>query len=256
MSEAASDLNSLARFSARFGFRVERATRGLVGEALRARVLEGVSGDRLREEVALILSEGEAARALGRMAALGLLEAVLPGVKPDRKNGRLLAQASRVVSLVEKGAQWDPVTVKLLLLLRNASAEALAATAARLAVKGGRAAVLARAGELATIVGRTEKSRTLSDVHAVLEEEPFEVALAVLVLVRSERLRRRIVEYLRRGRGAKPDLSGDDLKEMGFPEGPVLRRILDELLRAKLDGKVSGSRAARAFVRKRFPRPD
>ena len=33
-------------------------------------------------------------------------------------------------------------------------------------------------------------------------------------------------------------LSGDDLKEMGIPPGPVYRRILDRIFEAKLDGEV------------------
>lgn len=245
----------LARFAIRFGFTIERETRAMVTGAHRGRALDALSGDRLREEVALVLEESDPARVLGKLASLGLLGMILPGVGTDRRRAKLLDQAGRLVSFVEKGAAWDSTAVKLLLLLRDTPPGVLAGTIDRLAVQGKSRAILRRAPGLGAIVRRAEKAGAPSEIHELLEDEPLEVALASLVLTRPESSRRRIVEYLRRGRGVRPDLSGDDLLEMGFAPGPGLRRILDALVRAKLDGGVSGRREARSFVLKRFRPP-
>jgi tRNA nucleotidyltransferase (CCA-adding enzyme) len=38
----------------------------------------------------------------------------------------------------------------------------------------------------------------------------------------------------------KPLLSGEDLKQIGVPAGPKITEVLQAILKAKLDGKVSG----------------
>ena len=36
------------------------------------------------------------------------------------------------------------------------------------------------------------------------------------------------------------DITGDDLRAAGVPEGPAIGRALDETLRLKLDGRLAG----------------
>jgi tRNA nucleotidyltransferase (CCA-adding enzyme) len=44
-------------------------------------------------------------------------------------------------------------------------------------------------------------------------------------------------------RGVGLEISGDDLLAAGVPEGPAVGRALEETLRRKLDGVVSGREA-------------
>jgi tRNA nucleotidyltransferase (CCA-adding enzyme) len=44
------------------------------------------------------------------------------------------------------------------------------------------------------------------------------------------------------------ELSGDDLKKLGIPPGPRYKKILAELLDAKLDGLVRNREEETAFV--------
>jgi tRNA nucleotidyltransferase (CCA-adding enzyme) len=55
--------------------------------------------------------------------------------------------------------------------------------------------------------------------------------------------------YLTHLRDVKVALTGDDLKAMGLPPGPRYKKILAELLDAKLDGLVKNREQETAFVR-------
>jgi tRNA nucleotidyltransferase (CCA-adding enzyme) len=46
--------------------------------------------------------------------------------------------------------------------------------------------------------------------------------------------------------------TGDDLKKLGLPPGKLYKKILDNLLDAKLDGKVQNKREEIAYLKRNF----
>ena len=48
-------------------------------------------------------------------------------------------------------------------------------------------------------------------------------------------------------------LMGRDLVELGYPKGPIIGKILDELLRARLRGEVETREDEIKWVKKRYP---
>jgi tRNA nucleotidyltransferase (CCA-adding enzyme) len=49
-----------------------------------------------------------------------------------------------------------------------------------------------------------------------------------------------VLHYIADLRGVRLEITGHDLVDAGIPESPELGRALEETLRRKLDGKVSG----------------
>lgn len=246
----------LARFAARFGFTVEAKTRGLLREALAARVFDELSADRLRHEIFLALSEPKPARVFAQLGGLKVLPVVLPGAQPGGSFPRLIERAKRLVAYVEPSAQWDLAVVGLLLLLREACAEELALAAQRLNLTARVRKSLLQAAQCPGLAQRAERTKKLSALHEVLRGLSLEVVLAALVLVKSEPTRGRMLEYLRRGRRPKLELTGDDLLAMGYAPGPGVKRMLDALLNAKLDGEVVTRQQEEAYVRRHFAHSD
>ena len=56
------------------------------------------------------------------------------------------------------------------------------------------------------------------------------------VLQRDEVAYERLMRYLEHLRNVKSEITGDYLRELGLPPGPLYRELLDGLLAAKLDG--------------------
>lgn len=54
-------------------------------------------------------------------------------------------------------------------------------------------------------------------------------------------------------RGIKPLITGQDLINLGLKPGPIFHQILDEVLEARLDGKVETKEDELELVRRRLP---
>ena len=61
-----------------------------------------------------------------------------------------------------------------------------------------------------------------------------------------------VSKFLAKLKHTKIKTTGGDLKKLGLLPGKLYKRILDNLLNAKLDGKVQNKRDEIAFVKKNF----
>jgi tRNA nucleotidyltransferase (CCA-adding enzyme) len=77
-----------------------------------------------------------------------------------------------------------------------------------------------------------------SRIYNILSRIPPEVVLFLMARTGEDVVRRRISLYFDRLYTVRTAVSGDDLREMGVPEGPVYREILGGVLAARLDGEV------------------
>lgn len=78
-----------------------------------------------------------------------------------------------------------------------------------------------------------------------------ESALA-LAAVMGESKQDIIKDYLTEYKNVKIDLSGQDLIEAGVPKGPEIKKALDMLLKAKLDGIVNTKEDELLFIKNEF----
>ena len=122
-----------ARYAARLGFAVDRATARLIRRAAAAGAFDAVSGDRLRRELAVIASEPARARSAALVARLGLDRAVSPALARAGAPSRLRAASAAAERLGIESL--DPLCY-LLAWMGDVSPEGLARTADRLALSG------------------------------------------------------------------------------------------------------------------------
>jgi len=80
----------------------------------------------------------------------------------------------------------------------------------------------------------------MSDLHRMLGRAPLEALLYLLAREDKPELHEKLTRYIYRGRQMKADINGDDLIRMGVEPGPMIGRILDEVLAAKLDDEGLG----------------
>jgi tRNA nucleotidyltransferase (CCA-adding enzyme) len=218
------------RYEARLGGRLEDHTEQSAREAIAGGALDTVSGKRIRDELLDLLREPEAPAALQRMRDLKLDCALHPAwrVLPDRAASALLACA-------ETGA--DPALASLAALMVP-DAEALHPMLDRLALTRQERDRVARAAEVGGhLAHRLDAELADSEIHALLRCEPEEtLAVALAWGAPGEQVLRFITDLS----GARLEVTGDDLVAAGVPESRAIGAALDETLRRKLDGQVSG----------------
>ena len=71
-----------------------------------------------------------------------------------------------------------------------------------------------------------------------------------------EEVKKRISHYLTTLRKTEILLTGKDLKLMGYRPGPVFKKIMSNLLEAKLDGEVKTKQDEVDYVKRKFPDMD
>jgi tRNA nucleotidyltransferase (CCA-adding enzyme) len=229
------------RYEGRLGFRLEPATRRLLGRDLS--YVDTISGPRLRHELLAILAEERPERILARAQTLGVLTALHPALSFDRRRAAAFAAARRhaLASLAE---------VYICLLTADAAADQVHGALARLALHGVWERVLSDALRLRGEAPRlAEPGLRPSQVVAILE--PFSAAaVAACALMESQAtVRGRLWRYLEHWRYRRPALRGRDLQALGVEPGPFMGQVLARLRAARLDGQARKREDEVALVR-------
>jgi tRNA nucleotidyltransferase (CCA-adding enzyme) len=219
------------RYATRLGFSLEPETERLAREAVAGEALGTVSGARIRDELMDLLREADAPAGVELLRDLEIHTALHPDLDPDAE---LVASAALGAAAI--GADRG---VAALAALVESAPEKLDIWLADLNLPAEQRDAASRAARVADRIAMAlrERDHTPSELRELLAREPLEaLALALALRAPSEPVLRWATEL----RGVGLEISGDDLVAAGVPEGPAVGRALEETLRRKLDGLVSG----------------
>ena len=277
------------RFAARFGFRLDTATRDAVVAA--APTVADIAAERIGDEIVKILTEGHARRGFELLAETELLPVVLPEVAA-------MAGVAQPLEHHPEGDVWEH-TLILLDQLPQGVSETLALGAllhdvgkpACAALRGGRITFWGHpsiGAETATeICKRLRRSRVtweqvaylvrhhlrlvqaphmrVSTLKRMLTEDGFDELLRLSrldALASNGDLRFVLFCESKRSEFAseelhpKPLLRGRDLITLGHRPGPRIGEILAALEEAQLEGTICSRQDALGFVGTHFPSGD
>ncbi len=239
-----------ARLEQRLGFSIEPRTLELMQQAMP--MLDRVSGERLRDELGLVLQEACAGPILPRLDSLGLLSAIHPALGWD---SWLEARLSELRSFRPPEA-WQlhepPETERLFyaLWLARLDANQVAAVCDRLHFPLAMRSVVVDANRLVHAIPRWPTGIAPSDAVARLEAAGEESLVAAwLAMADMPQAREILTSYLVTWRRVTPITDGRALREAGLPPGPAYSRILTTLRSAWLDGQLENSDQERELLR-------
>jgi tRNA nucleotidyltransferase (CCA-adding enzyme) len=224
-----------------------------------------VTGERLRHELELILEERAPAMAIRRLAELGVLRRLEPGLDFDEWLGQKMEQAVQRSVLhpasglagsvlhpaggageepTEGSSAIRPVNVDQKYLLLAILTYRLTKTQLdrflsrlRFSLEVGK--YLREVHGLHALAWRLDRPNLRpSRIYQLLHGYSPRAILAFSVALDSSTARDNVLLYLDRLRWVRPATRGEFLKGQGVEPGPVYRQILDRLLYARLDGKI------------------
>jgi tRNA nucleotidyltransferase (CCA-adding enzyme) len=219
------------RYETRLGFRMDEASERAARAAVAEDALSTVSGARVRDELMDLLAEHEAPAAVERLRDLGIDRALDPALDPDPE---LVAAAS--LGAVAIGADRGLAALAALIA---AAPDQLEPWVGGLALEARERDGVLRAARAAPEIVQTlrEREHVPSELLGLLGGEPPEtLALALALGAPPEPILRWVTDLS----GVRLEIGGDDLLAAGVPEGPAIGRALEETLRRKLDGILSG----------------
>ncbi|MFH1524832.1 MAG: hypothetical protein ABIF04_07680 [Chloroflexota bacterium] len=237
------------RYEQRYGFRITDEDLGLIAAA--KLLLGGLSGERLRHELDLMLEEEKSASMLARLAELGILIEIHPKLvwdvslrpmfeklnqpEPDSWHG--VPDLARVTRRVALGyLLWFP----------NLDAPAIESLAIRLDFTASLREALIESCSLKNILSTLTDAKP-SVITARLDKVPL---LAICALSLHETKVESINQYLSNWRHVKPKTTGRTLKIFDILPGPIYQTILRQLKDSWLDGEINTAVEEQELVEK------
>lgn len=231
------------RFSGRLGFALERKTQ----QQLRANVgrLDAVSGERIYNEIDLILQEPKRAQILSSLQKYGVLRAIHPKLQWNAAIATALAHIQKPAKVW--GIAPTQAELGLVVWLAQHAPTTVEAVARRLRLT----AELAAAAQAAS--GLRAQSRKLagmpnSALTFTLQRAPQLAVYALYILQRNTPFAARLLAYSRRWRSLQPYADGNTLTARGLKPGKAYGHILQALRAAWLDGKVKTRKQEAALL--------
>ncbi|MBR4742215.1 MAG: CBS domain-containing protein [Desulfovibrio sp.] len=246
------------RFEQRFGFRLSKNTTKLIKNAVQLKVLERLEHQRLFYEFRQICHEQDPANCLFRLYELGILQELFPRTVLSKNKQRLLIQIKKFIMWYnmlykkEKIQAWIIYLWGLNLGLNykecknNLQKLHLSHTHLDyILTNRSKMHYLTQKAELFC----NEKNPKISALYALFRQVEINMVIYIMATVKNENLAKYLSKYVTEWRDATCDLRGRDLKAMNLTPGPIYKKILDAVLYAKLDGKVTDRQSQLALAK-------
>jgi len=236
------------RFEQRFGFQIAKHTQNLMRNAVKVGFLERLSGGRVLSEIILILQEEDPLPALRRMRDFNLLHFLHPSLKFAEQGQALFEQIHHVISwfdllfLEQRYERWLVYFYGFIDFLKEGEIEELCGRLSmneklRKRVKGGKLQADQALLQMFSWIN-TDRQPKRSEIYSVLDPLSIESKLFMMAKTTQVMTRRYISLYFTQLKDTKPLLRGTDLIQMGMKSGPSIRKVLTDLLKARLDEQV------------------
>ena len=228
------------RFSVRLGFAIESQTAQRMQSALP--LLGRVSGPRLRNEIDLILREQHPAEALLRLQNIGALENILPDYRLSNQLPAILARCDEVCPPWAADAM-DRRLLKWCLLFHDVGENDARSFCEQLKLTNAMIDSVVASARLRSEARQLKNPDMLpSQATQMLDNLPESAVHAAWLGAADEpTVQELLANYMIRWRYQRATISGNDLKTMGVPPGPIYRCILDQLRYAWIDGELASA---------------
>ncbi|MEW6713527.1 MAG: CBS domain-containing protein [Nitrospirota bacterium] len=244
------------RFSERFGFKISAHTTNLIKTASRINLFDKLSGIRLYDELVLLFLETEPLSAVKRLLKLDLLKFIHPELKITK------SLEETFISIQESFAWFKLLFIEeelnkshlfLMALFDELKADERGKALERLLVppnvkKEIMAGIEESRKALLKLRGASPKN-----IYSALKPLNLKTILFTMAKAQDKEQKKAISLYLTSLRMTKPELTGKDLKAMGYTPGPAFKKILTAVLEARLEGKIKTRAGEIKFVKKEFP---
>lgn len=236
------------RFEQRFKFQIAKHTQNLMRNAVEMGLIDRLSGGRIFSELVLILEEGNPIPALKRMKDFNLFPLLHPHLQLDEERILLFEQIHQVINwfdllfLEEKYDRWLIYFYGLIDGLNEDHCMELC-DRLNLNEKLKKKVLEGRQQALQILLqffswNQQGREPRRSEIFTLLNPLSTELKLFMMAKTTQATTRRYISLYFTQLKDTRPLLKGSDLIQLGIKPGPLIKRSLEELRKARLDEEV------------------
>ena len=225
------------RFSERLHFVIEPRTTQLIQSALP--MLKRITGERIQNEITLILREDTPERGILKLQALGVLEAIHPDFQMSIHLRDYFEQCR------SHQLPWDSTEREITQLYWHMMMLGIPSTSVeQLCIRFGfgrglTESMVASTALLENVDQFTDSSLKPSQITQYLERQPeISLQIAWIALNKEPHAQEVIEKFMTRWQHQHISINGNDLKALGLRPGPQYKAILEALRFAWLDGEI------------------
>ena len=195
-------------------------------------------------EIRLILEEENPTPALVRMRDLGLLTVIHPTIVLNKELIELLNAVKSAIAWHDLLFTEEPYlrwTVFFMALIRSFDPDESQKICRRFELAPRYERLFCKDRFVAhNCLNQMELQlpKTDSGLYHLLNAFKTELILYMMAATHVKAVKKAISKYFNQLRNVEPGIGGKELIEMGLPPGPLFREILDNLLDAKLNGRI------------------
>jgi tRNA nucleotidyltransferase (CCA-adding enzyme) len=244
------------RFEQRFGFSIGKLTAGLIENAVKMDFFKRLSGRRVFAELRQLLEEENPTPAIVRLQDYNLLQVVHPSIVLDNDLISLLNSVKEVMAwhdllfLEESYIRW---AVYFMALIRHCDIHTSKEICDRLELAPRYRKYFTKDRfEAERILFMLQKELPVENgtLYDMLSGLKIEMILYMMVCAGKRHIKRAISHYVTRLRYVDITLSGKDLINLGLEPGPIFREIMQDVLHAKLNGRVETRKDELGYIQK------
>ena len=235
------------RFEQRFGFTISKETHNFIRNAVEMDLFHRVSGHRLGDELIHLLSESQPEKGFRRLQECKLLPFIHSALQWNTKIDGVFQSIKEILSWHKLAFPQE--TCQSWLLFAMAFFEPLGQKETvkvwtRLGFPERQIRLVGEFFKEQPQLRRSllRKHASRADTHALLNPWPLEPVLYLMAKAQLQESKNlvleRVREFLTELRQIQLSITGNDLHTLGLRKGPAYRRILDQLLKARINGKV------------------
>jgi tRNA nucleotidyltransferase (CCA-adding enzyme) len=245
------------RFEQRFGFAIEEHTEYLIQHAIKKEMFKWTENQRIREELILILKEKSPEKAVFRMRELHELRFIHPALRLRRDMAEVFRDLRALTMWFTANCRRDKPPerwiMNFMLMLDRLSPKQMDEVLAKFVFTRNESAKLRGYSDRARSAERRLSSSGRvtgpSVIYDELEGLSVESLLCLMARSSDRKFRGRVKKFLYDYRNTEIELSGDDLREIGFVPGPGFDRILRDILHRKLEKKLRSKKDEMEYAR-------
>ncbi len=240
------------RFSEKLGFKISKHTENLIKLAVKMSIFEKLKGPRLYEELILLLKETLPHHSIKRLDDYGLLKILHPSLE-EKKLYSDLARAYETVQAIELlflREKYRKEFIYLMVILWNLKDHERQEFLQRICIPEN-----IKKEVIENIISAEKALKAFpseeSPVEIYTALKPLSIETIILMMVYAQNQQRKAISfYLTKLKEIKPLLRGEDLKTLGIPPGPAYKKIFDEILKEKLQGRLLSKEEEMEFAKK------
>ena len=235
------------RFEQRFGFAISKETLTFIRNAVDMQLFHRLSGHRLGDELIHLFSESQPANATRRLRECDLLKFVHPNIPWTTKSQDLFQSIQEILTWHRLEIPHESLENWLLYamaLFEPIGRDETVKTWKKLGFPVRHIRMIdnffKEQQQLLRVLFRKQVSP--SEIYSLLHPWTLEPLLFLMAKVQRRDSKKhslqRIKEFITTFRQIKTTVTGHDLQRIGLQKGPAYRRVLHQLLMARLDGTI------------------